>query len=306
METDDIQRIRRYSRCIMRELTIVGERLRETGLSVGLYYVLLEMEHGPVTVTGVAGLLVLDKSNASRNLATLARDGLCVAEPVPGDKRRKQYVLTPSGSELLRSIHESADGLFADYLRLLGPHERTFALKGLRAWAKTLVYGRQQRDYQVRVVRRSDDEAVAAMLDSVAQADGGDAGDACVIGGEPSGPVSDAYSGPGTRYWVVEYGGELVGGCGAGRLSGATSLVCLLEHVCLLPAHRGRGLGRRMVREAVEYARKCGYGSCYVEIPESQRGVEALFTKLGFVPTAAAIGDDDQADRDCVKLLKIL
>ena len=74
-----------------------------------------------------------------------------------------------------------------------------------------------------------------------------------------AGPLSEfvlAKDREGQRIWVVE-AGEKVAGCIAIVRSGEG--VAQLRWFILTPETRGRGLGKRLMGEAVEYSREAGY-----------------------------------------------
>ena len=56
-------------------------------------------------------------------------------------------------------------------------------------------------------------------------------------------------------------------------------LVAKLERFAVLPAHRGRGYGRRLVEVVTEDARQAGFR---VHVLHAQRQVEAFYAALGF------------------------
>jgi DNA-binding MarR family transcriptional regulator len=76
-------------------------RLRQTGLEAP-QFALLQTLHlaGPCSQTALGSRYDLDKTTVSRNLKVLERNGWI--EPAPSaDKRRREFVLTPSGRKRL-------------------------------------------------------------------------------------------------------------------------------------------------------------------------------------------------------------
>jgi putative acetyltransferase len=103
--------------------------------------------------------------------------------------------------------------------------------------------------------------------------------------------MSAAYGTPGAAYFVAELDGRVVGGGGLGPLSGADPHVCELRKMYLLPAARGRGIGRRMLQICVERARNMGYRTCYLETLAQMERARDLYERFGFLPLEAPLGD---------------
>jgi N-acetylglutamate synthase-like GNAT family acetyltransferase len=64
---------------------------------------------------------------------------------------------------------------------------------------------------------------------------------------------------PGTKYWVVQKDGRLIGSIGIEL--GTTSV--LLRSAVVAPELRGRGIGRKLTFEALAWASNEGYASAY-------------------------------------------
>ena len=68
--------------------------------------------------------------------------------------------------------------------------------------------------------------------------------------------------------------GYLIGWSAAG--------VAEIERVGVMPEQRGRGLGARLVREAVEAFGNCGARIIHLEVRETNAAARALYRKCGF------------------------
>jgi GNAT superfamily N-acetyltransferase len=84
------------------------------------------------------------------------------------------------------------------------------------------------------------------------------------------------------RLWMAEMGGRLVG-CIAilGREDGAAQLRWFLVD----PSTRGQGLGRRLVREALDFCRAAGYRSVYLWTVNGLEAAAKLYREAGFEKT---------------------
>ena len=90
---------------------------------------------------------------------------------------------------------------------------------------------------------------------------------------------------PGPGRTVAVQGGEVVGALAVVPLVGWSSHVGEIRLV-VDPEHRGRGIGRRLARQAVLDAVDMGLGKLVVEVIADHAPLIAMFRGLGFEPEA--------------------
>jgi ribosomal protein S18 acetylase RimI-like enzyme len=81
------------------------------------------------------------------------------------------------------------------------------------------------------------------------------------------------------RLWLAEAGGRLAGSVAIIR---NTEEVAQFRWLLVDPAFRGRGIGRRLVQEAVSFARGAGYRSVFLETLKELPVAAALYRAAGF------------------------
>jgi len=86
----------------------------------------------------------------------------------------------------------------------------------------------------------------------------------------------------GQRIWVVE-AGEKVAGCIA--IVRNTEGVAQLRWFILTPETRGKGLGKRLMDEAVKFSREAGYRRIILWTFSELETAIALYRRWGFVKT---------------------
>jgi GNAT superfamily N-acetyltransferase len=84
------------------------------------------------------------------------------------------------------------------------------------------------------------------------------------------------------KIWVVEKDGVIVG-CIAIVDSGSNE--AQLRWLLLTKETRGKGLGKRLVKEAVDFCREKGYGNVYLWTIDALHTARALYERNGFVLT---------------------
>lgn len=87
---------------------------------------------------------------------------------------------------------------------------------------------------------------------------------------------------PDAEYWVVEKGGEVVGGCGVYPTVGLPEGCAELVKFYLSPLSRGRGIGIRLVNLIEERARNLGYEKLYIESFPGFNQAVRMYEKSGF------------------------
>ena len=84
------------------------------------------------------------------------------------------------------------------------------------------------------------------------------------------------------RLWIVEQDGSLVGSVGIiGREERAAQLRCFLVR----PDARGRGIGRRLLHEALAFCRAQGYSSIFLWTTKDLVAAARLYESAGFTLT---------------------
>lgn len=99
-------------------------------------------------------------------------------------------------------------------------------------------------------------------------------------------PTTDAlfevFRTPGSKYFLAEIDGEMVGGGGIYPTDGLDSDTCELVKMYLLPQARGHGLGRMLIEKCIDAAREIGYKKIYLEtMPELKQALK-VYEKFGF------------------------
>lgn len=291
-QEDVLSRLRRYSRELAREWRLVSNCASSEGLTVSEAHTLLELaDAGQLTVQAVADMLLIDKSNASRTLKSLEERGLVKLTPCDQDRRSKQVSLTRKGQASVEKVNDEANELVAGAVRLLSPDEINAVEATLGAYAKAFRYSRRQQGFHVRPIEPRDNPHVADVIRTVSAEYNLRAEDGYAVGDPSVDRMYEEYEAEGRQYWVVTRDGRVVGGGGIAPLAGGDGTVCEFQKMYYLPECRGRGLGRRMVLQALEFARKAGYAACYLETTGCLKEATSLYERLGFEKLEAPLGE---------------
>lgn len=101
----------------------------------------------------------------------------------------------------------------------------------------------------------------------------------------------ELFETPGSAYWVAEEDGVLLGGCGVFPTDKLPSGCAELVKFYLTAASRGKGIGRKLLRQCFQSAAALGYRQLYLEsFPEFAKAVN-MYQKAGFRQIPAALGN---------------
>jgi putative acetyltransferase len=87
---------------------------------------------------------------------------------------------------------------------------------------------------------------------------------------------------PGSIYYVAKVAGELIGGAGIFPSPGLPDGTCELVKMYLSPAARGKGIGKMLIDQALQFAREAGYRNVYIETMPELRKAMSVYEKFGF------------------------
>jgi len=143
----------------------------------------------------------------------------------------------------------------------------------------------------LRPIRSADDQAVAAVIRDV-MTEHGCSGQGFAIHDDEVLCMSRHYRDATARYFVVEHGGEVLGGGGFARLAGTApdEATCELRKMYFRPPARGLGLGHAMLDLLLDQMRDAGYRRCYLETTSWMDAARHLYRRHDFVELPRAEG----------------
>src|SRR3954469_21144213 len=143
---------------------------------------------------------------------------------------------------------------------------------------------------QIRPIQPRDDARIAEIIRAV-MPEFGATGCGFAINDPEVDWMSRAYARPCCVYFVVEDGGEVLGGGGIAPLDGGDADTCELRKMYFLPQARGRGAGAAMMQRCLDAARDLGFRRCYLETLSGMDAAMKLYDRSGFRRIDAPMGD---------------
>ncbi|GGI58414.1 GNAT family N-acetyltransferase [Winogradskyella haliclonae] len=101
----------------------------------------------------------------------------------------------------------------------------------------------------------------------------------------------ETYDGPKKKYFVVVKGDEILGGAGISPLDNYDGNICELQKMYFMSEARGKGIGSKMMKKCLDYAKEVGFDKCYLETMPYMDDARKLYRKVGFESIEAPMGD---------------
>jgi DNA-binding MarR family transcriptional regulator/GNAT superfamily N-acetyltransferase len=222
--------------------------------------------------------LDLDSGYLSRLVQTLERDGLVAVAPGAGDKRVRTVRLTGAGRAERELLDRRSDELASSLLAPLSDVQRGRLVEAMGVVERLLTAGLVNVDVEdpASAAARFCIEAYFAELDTRFDA-----------GFDPSRSISadvDELTEPAGLLLVARLRGEPVG-CGALKLHGRGPAE--VKRMWVAPSARGLGVGRRILSELEQRARRRAVGLLRLETNETLKEAGGLYRSAGYVEVDA-------------------
>jgi DNA-binding MarR family transcriptional regulator/GNAT superfamily N-acetyltransferase len=288
-----IEQVRAASRQLVRELGFMQTSLAGTDLPPSAVHALIEIEaRTGITAGELADRLRLEKSSVSRMLRKLIESGEVHEESGARDGRTKPLVLSDRGRSLVHSIHGFARAQVAEALARLAPPERDTVLEGLRLYAGALAAGKGTQDtaaeaspsaatciesgYRIGLIARLTEMHARYY----ARAAGFGAAFEAVVARDLA-EFAGRLARPCNAIWAATLGEHIGGGVAIDGEDLAPGIAHLRWFI-VDDGLRGGGLGRRLLRAALDFADAQGFVETHLW---TFRGLEAarhLYEAHGF------------------------
>jgi DNA-binding MarR family transcriptional regulator/N-acetylglutamate synthase-like GNAT family acetyltransferase len=281
-----IAALRRFNRFWTQRIGVLQEGLLDSPFSLMQVRVLYELAHpesaaaGAPTATELSARLGVDEGYLSRIVHGFESKGMLRRRPSAADARRQLLTLTPRGraafAPLDRRSHDQAGAL----LDTLAPGEQR-RLAEAAAAIERLLGGRVtlERPIALRAPRSGDIGWVVQRHGELYALEYGyDAQFEALVAAIAARFVQRFAPGH-ERCWIADDGNTRLGSVFVVRQS---ARVAKLRLLLVEPEARGRGLGTRLVRECIRFARQAGYRSMVLWTQSELTGARHVYEKAGF------------------------
>ena len=282
---DDVATVRAFNRLYTRKLGVLDQQLFESPFSLTEARVLYELADRPGRSAKEIGAdLGLDAGYLSRIVHGFTEKGLISRKPSATDRRQYHLGLTAKGRLAMGRLNRGSHDHVQAMLTALGPKagrlvqamatiEHLLGTPDATRPAATL-HGPRPGD--IGWVVQSHGALYAAEYGFDSSFEG--------LVAEIVATFIASFDPSRERCWIADLDGAPVGSL---FLAKASDDVAKLRLMLIDPAGRGQGLGRRMIAEAIGFARHCGYRKITLWTQSILGAARKIYQEAGFVLVAS-------------------
>jgi DNA-binding MarR family transcriptional regulator/GNAT superfamily N-acetyltransferase len=270
----EIDSVRSFNRTVTQRVGALQDRYLARDRPLGASRVLWEIGEGATDVRSLRARLDLDSGYLSRLLRSLEADGLVVVGPDRSDKRVRSVRLTARGRNERALLDRRSDELARSLLEPLSSDQRARLVDAMDVVERLLTAGLVEVaiDDPRSPAARHCLESYYAELNSRFD-----------TGFDPELAISttaEELTEPAGLLLVARLHGEPIG-CGALKLQGDVPFY--IKRMWVAPEARGLGVGRRLLAELEDHARRRGADVVHLETNKTLREAATLYRSAGYV-----------------------
>ena len=282
-----MQQVRRFNRVVTQRAGALSDRYLSNELSLGEARVVWEIGHEGCEVRALRSRLGLDPGYLSRMLGSLDARGFVRLAAAERDRRIRVASLTRQGLAERTRLDVRSDDVADSMLRGLTPDEQDQLVGAMRTVARLLAKG------SVKITTGDPWSADARFcMDSYFAELERRSGHVLDPATRAAAPPEELIAPRGQL--LIAYRGDEPVGCGAVKLHRGEP--CEIKRMWVAESARGAGLGRRLLEELEQLARKRGATVAHIETNATLVEAIALYRQSGYVEVPA-FNDEPFADQ---------
>jgi DNA-binding MarR family transcriptional regulator/N-acetylglutamate synthase-like GNAT family acetyltransferase len=277
-----VAEVRGFNRFYTKRIGLLNQGLLKTRYSLTQARIIFELAHEEKIVSAdLVRELDIDPSYLSRILSAFEKDGLVEKVRSERDSRQRILSLTSKGMTSFRELNERASEEIREMLMPLSDEDQHRFVNAINAIQNLLEYDQNAvSSYLLRPYGAGDigwithrhgvlyaeeygwDETFEALV-----------ADILVKFIDSSDPKRE-------RIWIAEQDGKRVGSV---VLVDAGDQVSQLRLLLVEPKARGKGIGRRLIQECIDFSKSKGYKKIRLWTQNNLDAARHLYRKAGFV-----------------------
>ena len=280
---DDVAQIRAFNRFYTKVIGLLEEGMHQSPHSLTEARVIYELgKRGSATAAAIAGSLDMDRGQMSRLVLRLIDQGVVAVLPRSTDRRSAPLALTTDGDAVFHHFNAMSDAVAASSLLepldefgrrdLVGAMRRILALLSEPGDEPLILRPHRIGEIGWLIHRQ-------ALLYHLEQGWSGafESLITTIYAEYEAAPAS-----PPKSLWIAEQGGEVAGSVFVIPAAGEGEGTAQLRMLYVEPAFRGQGLGKRLVDEAIRFARASGYRQMILWTQDCLIGARRIYQAAGF------------------------
>jgi DNA-binding MarR family transcriptional regulator/GNAT superfamily N-acetyltransferase len=282
---EKISGVRHFNRFFTRQIGVLREGLLHSPYSLTEARILFELAHcDHLTASDLCRELGLDAGYLSRMLAKLEQQGLMEKVRSENDGRQRLLRLTSEGKKAFALLDQRSHDEVSEMLNELSEENRQRLLKAMQTIEGILEKGLKFSEPFFLRTHEPGDMGWVTHRHGVlyAQEYGWDERFEALVAQIVADFINN-YNPARERCWIAEMGGEIVGSVFVVQSS---ETVAKLRLLLVEPKARGLGLGTRLVKECIRFARRCGYQKLMLWTNDVLTEARHIYQKTGFTLVA--------------------
>jgi DNA-binding MarR family transcriptional regulator/GNAT superfamily N-acetyltransferase len=282
-QEDRIGAVRYFNRFYTRQIGVLREGLLHSSYSLTEARILFELAHRDhLTASDLCRELGLDAGYLSRTLARLEQQGLIDKIRSENDARQRLLRLTPEGEKAFTPLDQRARDEVGEMLNELSEEDQQRLLKAMHTIESVFDKGKGFKFSEPFFLRPHEPGDMGWVTHRhgvlYAQEYGWDERFEALVA-QIVADFINHYSPARERCWIAEIDGEIVGSVFVVQ---ASETVAKLRLLLVEPKARGLGLGTRLVKESIRFARHTGYQKLMLWTNNVLVEARHIYQKSGF------------------------
>lgn len=275
---DRVEEVREFNRFYTRQIGVLQEHLHDSKFSLAESRVLYELGHRPfVTATDLADLIKIDLGYLSRLLAKFETDHLVKRQRSTNDGRQLDLSLSSRGKKEFHSLDQSANEAVNKLLENLDEAQQEKLIRSFNSIRAAL--SGASAPVTLRTHRPGDMGMVVHRHGVLYATEYGWDESFEALVAEITASFVRKFDPAKERCWVAERNGEFLGCVFLVKENESTAKLRLL---LVEPGSRGSGVGRRLVRECIEFARQSSYHQVVLWTNDCLHAARKIYQENGF------------------------
>ena len=282
---DRIGAVRHFNRFFTRQIGVLREGLLHSPYSLTEARILFELAHrNNLTASDLCRELGLDAGYLSRILAHLEQQGLIDRVRSENDGRQRLLGLTSDGENAFALLDQRSHDEVSEMLNDLSEKDQQRLLKAMHTIESILDKGFKFSEPFILRLHEPGDMGWVTHRHGVlyAQEYGWDERFEALVAQVVADFINN-YNPARERCWIAEMGGEIIGSVFVVQ---ASETVAKLRLLLVEPKARGLGLGTRLVKECIRFARRSGYQKLRLWTNSVLGEARHIYQKVGFTLVA--------------------
>lgn len=288
---EEVAVIRNFNRYYTNILGLIDQHILKSEFSLSEVRVLHEIEKTEnCTSKMLSDTLTMDEGYLSRIIKKFEKCGFLYKEKSSEDGRAYNLYITEAGRKRMTELNNASSAQIAELIKPLSERERSLLVSKM-TWIETILTGGKNirpEDITLRTeIQPGDMGYITYMHGWIYREEYGYSAAFESYVAESFYQFAKAYRPDKERLWCAEHNGNIVGCIGIAEHGNRAQLRWVLTD----PNYRGIGLGKRLLSEALNFAKNAGYESIYLDTTSDLDTAIRMYEKAGFRKTGEKPND---------------